>query len=52
MKRITNNWKTSLGGVATILTGIVMLANKNTAEGVTAIITGISLLFSKDAHHE
>ena len=52
MRKITKNWKTSLGGVSMILSGIVMLASKQTAEGVTAIIGGISLIFAKDATDE
>jgi hypothetical protein len=52
MKKIIKNWKTSLGGLATVLTGVVMIANKNTSEGVAAILTGISLIFAKDADND
>jgi len=52
MKKIIRNWKTSLGGVSMILSGVVMVASKQTAEGVTAIIGGISLIFAKDADND
>jgi hypothetical protein len=42
------NWKTSLSGLAGIITGITLIVNSHVPEGITAIITGIGLISAKD----
>jgi hypothetical protein len=49
MKRILKNWKTSLFGLGSIITGTALLIAGKAAEGVGLIVTGISGLFSKDS---
>lgn len=50
MKHIITNWKTTLTGIATLIGGVLLVANKNTTEGVTAILAGIGQIFAKDAN--
>jgi hypothetical protein len=42
------NWKTSLLGIGTIVSGIAQFFAGNQAEAVGLIMGGIGLLFSKD----
>ena len=42
------NWKTTLAGAASILTGIVQIIKGDIATGATAVITGVGLIFAKD----
>jgi hypothetical protein len=43
------NWKTSLAGLGSIITGISLIVKGDIASGVTGILTGIGLVFAKDA---
>jgi hypothetical protein len=43
------NWKTSLAGIGSLITGIALIVKGSVTEGVTAIITGFGLIFAKDA---
>jgi hypothetical protein len=45
MKR---NWKTSLLGLGSIITGVALFLKGNQVEALSAISSGIGLLFSKD----
>lgn len=42
------NWKTTLAGAASILTGIVTILKGDVVNGVTAIIAGAGLIVAKD----
>lgn len=45
------SWKTTLGGIAAILTGVASIAGNGwqpTTEAITALIAGLGLLFAKD----
>lgn len=48
MQKFLSNWKTSLSGLATILTGIVKIVNKDIIGGSTLILTGLGLVHAKD----
>lgn len=48
MKRILNNWKTSLSGLGSIIIGIAAIAKGSVNEGIGAIVTGIGLIAAKD----
>jgi hypothetical protein len=50
MKHILTNWKTTLTGVAGIITGVVMIANGNVQGGIAAIIAGGGLILAKDGN--
>jgi len=43
------NWKTSLFGLATLITGIAQIVKGDIPGGVTAILGGFGLLHAKDA---
>jgi len=45
MKR---NWKTTLLGVGSIITGVALFLKGNQIEALSAISSGIGLMFSKD----
>ena len=45
MKR---NWKTTLFGISTILTGIATIIKGDIQTGVAVIVSGAGLLFAKD----
>ena len=45
MKR---NWKTSLLGIGSIITGVALFFKGNQVEAFSAISSGLGLLFSKD----
>lgn len=49
MKNILRNWKTSLFGFSTIITGVALIVKGSVSEGVTAVLAGITGLFAKDA---
>lgn len=42
------NWKTSLLGLGSIITGVALFLKGQQMEALTAISSGIGLLFSKD----
>lgn len=43
------NWKTSLFGLGSILTGIATLFKGDAVAGVSAIVTGLGLVVAKDS---
>ena len=49
MKQIFKNWKTTAIGIATIVSGIILIAQGNNPVGMTMVTSGIGHLFSKDA---
>lgn len=42
------NWKTSLLGLGSIITGVAQFITGNQAEAIGLIMSGIGLLFAKD----
>lgn len=42
------NWKTSLFGLGTLLTGIATIVKGDIPGGITAILTGLGLISAKD----
>ena len=42
------NWKTSLLGIGTLVTGIAQFLTGNQAEAIGLIMSGIGFLFAKD----
>jgi hypothetical protein len=42
------NWKTSLLGIGSIITGVAQFVTGNQAEAIGLIMSGIGLLFAKD----
>lgn len=48
MKKIFKNWKTTLFGLTTLLTGIKLCLTGNIPEGISAIASGLGLHFAKD----
>lgn len=44
------NWKTTLSGIASIITGIVAILNNHVTEGIAAIVAGVGLLAAKDSN--
>ena len=50
MKNMLKNWKTTLSGVALVITGISMYINNpaSSTEAITAILGGIGLIVAKD----
>ena len=50
MKRIFKNWKTTLCGLATILTGVkTLITTSSVNEAAQTIILGVGLIFAKDS---
>jgi hypothetical protein len=43
------NWKTSLFGLGSIITGLATIFKGDPVAGVTAIITGLGLVAAKDS---
>lgn len=43
------NWKTTLAGVASVLTGISLVVTGQLIEGLAAIVAGLGLHNAKDA---
>jgi hypothetical protein len=48
MKKILKNWKTTLFGIGSIFSGVVLIVKGNIPEGVTSIMTGLGLAVAKD----
>lgn len=49
MKRILKNWKTTVCGLATVLTGVKTFITTGSVSGaVETIILGLGLIFAKD----
>lgn len=46
------NWKTTLSGITTILSGAVSIIKGDLHTGLTLVATGIGLLFAKDFDHK
>lgn len=44
-----SNWKTTLGGLGAIVTGIYQIVSGDIPGGVLGIVTGIGLLTAADA---
>ena len=42
------NWKTSVFGITTILSGIATIIKGDVQTGVTLIVSGAGLIFAKD----
>lgn len=42
------NWKTTLFGISTILSGVVLIIKHQASEGIINILTGLGLSFAKD----
>lgn len=42
------NWKTTLSGVALVVSGVAMYVNGNTEGAISSILGGIGLIFAKD----
>lgn len=42
------NWKTSLAGLAAVLTGVAALANGDFTTGGSSLVGGIGLIFARD----
>lgn len=49
MKRIFKNWKTTLSGIGTMITGVALVVNGQSMEGFAAIAAGFGLIFSRDS---
>jgi hypothetical protein len=45
---VKKNWKTSLLGIGSIITGVAQFVTGNQAEAIGLIMSGIGLLFAKD----
>lgn len=43
------NWKTSLFGLGTLITGVATIIKGDIPGGVTAILTGLGLVVAKDS---
>lgn len=48
MKKLLKNWKTTLAGLAAIVTGAALIAKGQLIEGIAAITTGLGLSAAKD----
>lgn len=44
------NWKTTLAGLGSLITGVASIVTGDLHTGVTAIIAGIGLIAAKDAN--
>jgi len=44
------NWKTSLAGLGTVITGVIAIVNGDMATGVASIVAGLGLIFAKDSN--
>jgi hypothetical protein len=42
------NWKTTLFGIGSIFSGVILIIKGQIPEGVTAIMTGLGLTAAKD----
>jgi len=43
------NWKTTIAGIASVLSGVALIVTGQLIEGVTAIAAGLGLHAAKDA---
>lgn len=49
MKNLLKNWKTSLSGLAALLSGVAMYVGGSKMEGLTAMLVALGLINAKDA---
>lgn len=49
MRKFFHNWKTSIAGLGSVLTGVAQIVSGHPHEGIGLIITGIGLIAAKDA---
>jgi hypothetical protein len=49
MQKFITNWKTTLTGLATVITGVVKIASGDVVGGATLLLTGLGLVHAKDA---
>lgn len=42
------NWKTTLFGISSIITGIATIIKGDIQNGIAIIVTGVGLVFAKD----
>lgn len=52
MKKILKNWKTSLFGLGSIITGTALMLAGKMVEGIGLITTGISGMLAKDSDQD
>jgi len=52
MRQMFKNWKTTLFGFTTLLTGIKLILTGHQLEGISAIASGLGLHFAKDIQEE
>lgn len=52
MRQIFKNWKTTLFGFTTLLTGIKLFLTGHQIEGLSAIASGLGLHFASDIKDE
>jgi hypothetical protein len=50
MQNLLTNWKTTLSGLAALITGISLIINGQTEAGIAAIITALGLFSAKDSN--
>ena len=43
------NWKTTLMGLGSLFSGVLLVVKGNVQEGLAAITTGVGLILAKDA---
>jgi len=48
MRNVLKNWKTSLFGLGSAITGVAMILTGKMQEGIGLVLTGITGLLSKD----
>lgn len=48
MKKMFKSWKTTLCGLASIITGVTLILRHQTQEGIVTILTGFGLVNAKD----
>lgn len=44
------NWKTTLSGLAALLTGATLIVAGDYTTGVASVVSGIGLIFAKDSN--
>lgn len=49
MAKFLTNWKTTLTGAASVITGVVKIASGDVVNGVALLLTGLGLVHAKDA---
>ena len=50
MKNLLTNWKTTLAGLAAIITGISLIVKGSLEAGIASIVTGLGLFSAKDSN--